>query len=184
VVASKRARSAEFRWGSGREAPLHSHGHSEDPISLNRSNSKVRRGSILPVARHRGECPFSARLARCRVSRRRSLNRTDSGRSVGAAGTGPNAPFRPFVAITPNGSGGWRADLRRSQGEWGSCADSSHSLDEQNRRGRLYSGHSPAPQRSSRLTTCGGPCRSGYDPPVRPVPTRSANERDARQHVH
>ena len=44
MVTGKRARSAEFRWGSGREAPLHSHGHSEGPISLRRSNSKVRRG--------------------------------------------------------------------------------------------------------------------------------------------
>ena len=32
-------------------------------------------------------------------------------------------------------------------------------------------------------TTCGGPCRSRYDPPGRSVPTRSANERDARKPV-
>ena len=49
MVTAKRARSAEFRWESGREAPLHSHGHSEAPISLSRSNSKVRRESKLPV---------------------------------------------------------------------------------------------------------------------------------------
>ena len=40
MVTGKRARSAEFRWGRGREAPLHSHGHFEDPISLSRSTRR------------------------------------------------------------------------------------------------------------------------------------------------
>jgi hypothetical protein len=35
-----------------------------------------------------------------------------------------------------------------------------------------------------RKSTADSPCRSRYDPPGRSVPTRSANERDARQHVH
>src|SRR5215472_15691618 len=33
-------------------------------------------------------------------------------------------------------------------------------------------------------STADSPCRSRYDPPGRSVPTRSANERDVRQHVH
>ena len=62
MVTAKRARSAEFRWESGREAPLHSHGHSEDPISLSRSNSKVRRESKLPVP---GQTLEGLEAARC-----------------------------------------------------------------------------------------------------------------------
>jgi len=50
-------------------------------------------GFIMP-----GERPESARLAHCRVSRRRPLHRTDSGRSVLAAGTRPHA--LPLQAAT------------------------------------------------------------------------------------
>jgi hypothetical protein len=53
-------------------------------------------GSNLPLRGRGREGLESAGLARCRASRRRSLNGTDSGRSVGAAGTGLNAPKPTF----------------------------------------------------------------------------------------
>jgi hypothetical protein len=66
---------------------------------------KARSGSNLAARPRSRERPESARLTRCRASRRRSLNRTNSGRLVGAAGTGLNAPkqsyfpwFRLFLA--------------------------------------------------------------------------------------
>jgi transposase-like protein len=60
------------------------------------------------------ECPkqamrqrlLTARLARCRASRRRSLDRTDSGRSAAAAGTGLHAPQWPLLPGRSNGEVG------------------------------------------------------------------------------
>ena len=54
----------------------------------------------------------SARLAGCRASRRRSLHRTDGGRSAWAVGTGLRAPKPTLTAVGPNRRVGWFADLR------------------------------------------------------------------------
>src|SRR5437764_5831664 len=51
----------------------------------------------------------SARPARCRASRRRSLDRTHSGRSGTSAETGLHAPFQTLTDAAPYGSV-WRWD--------------------------------------------------------------------------
>ena|SRR6516162_5112646 len=58
------------------------------------------------------EGPLSARLGSCVASRRRSVDRSDSGRSALAAGTRPHAPFRSFLDAGSGLSGRWEADLR------------------------------------------------------------------------
>src|SRR5712691_1192334 len=54
--------------------------------------------------------PFSAPLPPCRPFQRGSLERTDSGRSTGAAGTGLHAPFGTFAPMARMArSGGQRS---------------------------------------------------------------------------
>src|SRR5947208_3063335 len=55
-----------------------------------------------------GERRESTHLPPCRPFQRGSLDRTDSGRSAGAAGTGLHAPFRPLpTANTVHPHPGW-----------------------------------------------------------------------------
>jgi hypothetical protein len=73
---------------------------------------KVSNGSNLPVLRRGHEGLESPRLGRCLASQRRSFNRSDSGRSALAAGTGLHAPHLSFatpVGICPVG---WESVIR------------------------------------------------------------------------
>ena len=63
-------------------------------------------GSDLVAPRRGREGLQSARLARCRVSQRRSLDRTDSSHSTVRAATALPAPYLPFVVPVEIGSVG------------------------------------------------------------------------------
>ena len=63
---------------------------------LNLNHRGVLSPTDLPLVAER---PESARLARCPAFPRRSLDRTDSGRSRLAAGTRPHAPLATLAAL-------------------------------------------------------------------------------------
>src|SRR5216683_4480955 len=67
-------------------------------------------------ASRRGDGPETARFARCRGARRKSLHVTDSRRSAWAAGTGLHAPNASFETTLLDCRGGWLPALRLNAG--------------------------------------------------------------------
>jgi hypothetical protein len=76
-----------------------------------------------------------------------------------------------------------KRDDRRNAPQRARCAVTGRSSDEGNRRCLPIAPFAGATVMVL-INNLWWPRRSRYDPPGRSVPTRSANERDARQHVH
>ena len=72
---------------------------------------KVCYGSILSVRSQLRERPLSAHLVRWRSPSRRSLLRTESGRSALVGGTGLHAPFQTFAPLKRKAGTGWKGAI-------------------------------------------------------------------------